>query len=512
MPRPEARPKTVDEADGPTACSCLWGRARLFSLASILIVPAAPAAEIDPPFPLGVVVERVMCAADRGQTYALFLPSTYRPHRRWPVLYAFDPLARGPVPTRLFSHAAERLGVVVVGSNKSRNGPFPPVRAAMEAVWRDSHERFALDPERVYTTGRSGATFPALLLGASQGAGVISCAGPLDTTHIPTGELRFTWIGIAGDADFNFEPTRNLVDALVARGVVARFATFPGGHGWPPEDLLGRALEWLELASMRTGKMATDPAFVEAAYEQGVARARELAEKGRFDDAAEENATLAREFVGLRSVDACVSEAKRLSATPEATGNREQRRVLAERERTEGGELSALRHKIEEGATWRPRGSVKVSEMTQYHEDLDAARNALHRRLDKLARDMASATEPTGRILAQRLLDSFWVETYYVGREQRDAKRFDAAEVDFDLCARIRPKSATPAYEMARTHAAQGDRKKAFADLHEAMALGFADASRLAEDPEWAAMRDRPEYQAAVQELRAAGGPPPAPR
>ena len=249
MPRAEARPAAADGADGPAATvarSRAW--ALRLSLASVLVAPAVQAAEIDPPLPLGVVVERMASAADRDQTYALFLPSTYRPDRRWPILYAFDPLARGRVPTQLFSRAAERLGVIVVGSNNSRNGPFPPVRAAMESIWQDTHARFAIDPERVYTTGMSGATLPALLLGTAQGAGVISCAGAVDTTYLPSGELRFTWIGIAGDADFNFELTRNLVDALVARGVVARFATFAGGHGWPPEDLLGRALEWLELA------------------------------------------------------------------------------------------------------------------------------------------------------------------------------------------------------------------------------------------------------------------------
>jgi hypothetical protein len=56
---------------------------------------------------------------------------------------------------------------------------------------------------------------------------------------------------------------------------------------------------------------------------------------------------------------------------------------------------------------------------------------------------------------------------------------------------------------MARTHAARGDLKKAIAELRKAMALGFGDPGRLADDPEWAAMRDRPEYQAAVGDLRA---------
>src|SRR5215213_5363508 len=69
--------------------------------------PQAPASSQTPPpaagptsppaeeLPRGRVVERVATAKDLAQTYALYLPSNYSPARRWPVLYCFDPGARG---------------------------------------------------------------------------------------------------------------------------------------------------------------------------------------------------------------------------------------------------------------------------------------------------------------------------------------------------------------------------------------------------------------------------------
>src|SRR5512136_1930041 len=68
----------------------------------------------DAPLRLGEVIEQVACLDDPSQSYALFLPSAYSRDRNWPILYAFDPLARGRVPVELFSRAAERLGVIVV--------------------------------------------------------------------------------------------------------------------------------------------------------------------------------------------------------------------------------------------------------------------------------------------------------------------------------------------------------------------------------------------------------------
>jgi dienelactone hydrolase len=223
---------------------------------------------------VGEVVDRVPCLHDAAQTYALFLPSTYCDDRTWPILYAFDPQARGRVPVQLFRQAAEHLAFIVVASNNSRNGPMPPVVAAMDAVWRDTHARLAIDPERVYAAGMSGGTLPALLLGTAFGSGVIACAGAGDVCHIPPTDRRFVWLGIAGDADFNFDRGKRLVEALVAQGVTARCATFAGGHGWPPEDVAARALEWLDLSAMRAGRRDRDEARLDALHAQGLARAR----------------------------------------------------------------------------------------------------------------------------------------------------------------------------------------------------------------------------------------------
>src|ERR1043165_7370659 len=75
------------------------------------------------PIPTGQIVERIEALNDSSQSYALYLPSNYTPNRMWPVLYAFDPGARGNVPVGRFKEAAEKYGWIVLGSNISRNRP-----------------------------------------------------------------------------------------------------------------------------------------------------------------------------------------------------------------------------------------------------------------------------------------------------------------------------------------------------------------------------------------------------
>src|SRR5205085_1091253 len=80
----------------------------------------------------------------------------YSPDRRWPILYAFDPFARGKTAVEVYKLAAEKYGYIVAASNNSKNGPVAEQLAAAQAVWLDTHRRFAIDKDRVYTTGLSG--------------------------------------------------------------------------------------------------------------------------------------------------------------------------------------------------------------------------------------------------------------------------------------------------------------------------------------------------------------------
>jgi hypothetical protein len=49
---------------------------------------------LTPPAP-GQVIEKVVCEGSPDESYALYLPSNYTPSKRWPIIYAFDPGARG---------------------------------------------------------------------------------------------------------------------------------------------------------------------------------------------------------------------------------------------------------------------------------------------------------------------------------------------------------------------------------------------------------------------------------
>src|SRR3974377_1082775 len=112
--------------------------------------------------PRGSVIPSVVCKNNPRQSYALYLPTWYDSRQKWPILFCLDPRARGRAPVDRFAEGAERSGVIVAGSNNSRNGPMEPVREAIEAMVEDTHSRFSVDDSRAYAAGFSGGSRVAL--------------------------------------------------------------------------------------------------------------------------------------------------------------------------------------------------------------------------------------------------------------------------------------------------------------------------------------------------------------
>src|SRR5262245_35710523 len=176
---------------------------------------AAPLATLGPlgvaDVPVGQIVDSVSCAADPSQSYALFLPREYSPQREWPVIFAFDPGARGRMPVERYQAAADRFGYVVAGSNNSRNGSND-IGKAVDAMTIDVMSRFAIDKRRVYVAGMSGGArvaFSVALGSSGHVAGVFaSSAGYPDGTVRKT--LPFPVFATAGTEDFNHLEMRQL--------------------------------------------------------------------------------------------------------------------------------------------------------------------------------------------------------------------------------------------------------------------------------------------------------------
>ena len=330
--------------------------------------------------PAGQIIDRVTCAADSSQSYALFVPADYTPTRSWPVIIGFDPGARGRVPVERYEAAAKRYGYIVVGSNNSRNGgtEFPRVLAALT---NDVAARLAVDPKRVYLAGMSGGARTALgvALASKEIAGVIaSSAGYPDTNVRKT--LSFPLFMTAGTDDFNHMEMRKLDRALTTPH---RLVIFNGGHVWLSSELAMQAIEWMELHAMKGGLKPRDEMEIDRLLASRVASAGTGGDKNTFRALQ----AIADDFQGLRDVSVQARRAAEL-------GRDKAVRDALDAEREEDRREESMLHEM--GAL-----TARLSS-----SDRRPALNQLRQRWMELSAQAKSPVDSPERQLARRVLSA----------------------------------------------------------------------------------------------------------
>ena len=331
--------------------------------------------------PLGTIVDDVKCSGDPSQSYALYVPSSYTSERKWPVLFAFHPAARGRAMVEKYAAAAEQYGYIIAGSNNSRNGPWGPSRAAILAMPADVGRRLAIDPKRVYVTGMSGGSRVALevALAKNDVAGAIaSSAGYPDSQ--PRSRLSFPIFSTAGTEDFNYLEMRLLDRKLTTPHYLA---VFEGGHTLPPDAVALEAIEWLEVQAMKAGRRARDEALLDRLLDK---RRKAIAASNSDVTAVHLLEAFVADFQGLRDVSAESARLKELTKRPDV-------RKALDRERAS------------EDAEWRSINDI--FELEAGLADDERRPGALMRLRDALAKlsRAANAEEDTpARAQARRVL------------------------------------------------------------------------------------------------------------
>jgi predicted esterase len=346
-------------------------------IVSLVLCARAAAAQVPE---RGVPVERVVCADDPSQTYALYLPSGYTADRRWSVIFAFHPGARGPLMVEKFRAAAEAYGYVVAASNNSRNGAADGSAAAAQAMSADVGRRFSIDPQRVYLAGMSGGArvATAVALANTLIAGVIaSSAGFPDAK--PRAKVPFAVYGTAGTEDFNYMEMRLLDRRLSSPHFLA---VFRGGHTLPPDDVALDAVEWLEVQAMQSGRRSRDEGLAARVLEK---RRSRIAASSDVAETVYLLRALVEDFKGLADVSA---EARRLDGLLRQSDVK--KALKSERE--------------SDDAEQRMMEEIFTLEAQLGDEARDAALITLRERLSKLSRKAAGEADTPERSQARRVL------------------------------------------------------------------------------------------------------------
>lgn len=436
----------------------------------------------------GVMTERVVVKAEPEQSYAVYLPANYTSQRQWPTIICFDPGARGKFAVEHLKSAAEKFGYVVACSNNSRNAlDGETVGKIVSALWRDTHERIAINDQRTYLAGFSGGARLAVGLAMRCNgcvAGVIASGAGLPGINQPSAQLPFFFFGVVGYDDFNFGEMRELEKKFDELATPHRFYRFAGGHEWPPQSAIEKALASFSLEAMKRQVLAKDETFIDERFRAELNEADKLRAEQQLIDSLSAYSYIAQSFGSLRDTTLVARKAEELRNSSELKKQLQLESDLIRRQAQETSDIRALWMKPpqpDEMLTSRAEARNKISE---WRKKKDAEIDSRDRRL------------------ARRVLTSLRIGSFEDAAGAMRTKNYLTAIADLELVRAVEPQASNPAYELARAQALNKDKKAALQTLTEAVELGFKDFERLKTDPAFAALAADTRFQKLLSDNR----------
>ncbi|HEY2548678.1 MAG TPA: hypothetical protein VGI46_21565 [Candidatus Acidoferrum sp.] len=430
-----------------------------------------------------MVLVKVSSATQPDQSYALYIPSHYAREKHWPVVYAFDPGARGGMPVELMKDAAERYGYIVVGSNNSHNGAWKPEADAAQAVFQDTHARLSIDNNRVYFAGFSGGARLASSLAqrCNCAAGVFLNGAGFSPSFPPVAGAAFSVFATVGTFDFNYGEVVDLDATLGTLHYAHALRRFEGPHQWAPESVMEEALGWFRLMAMKDGREERDMPFIKAQADEAEKRAKSLEIADDPYGSWKEYRQAAETFDGL---DEALAFRERAVAMEKEKAVRDG----AKREQQDFAQQARLSADISTG----------LAALGQDSPNRADTRSDIELKISALRSQAEHEKNPQKLRVAKRALAGIFVEVMETGQERLDAKDIPHARAYFELAADADPDSVWALGQVACARALDGDRKAALDALHHAKEKTkdpAAFSAWLKEEPAFAKLRDTLEFR-----------------
>jgi dienelactone hydrolase len=432
----------------------------------------------------GQIVD-VTCASDATQSYSLYLPSSYAPEKRRPIIYFFDPGGHGRRPVELYKDIAETYGFILAGSNNSRNFSSDQGKA-VNAVWQDTHARLAIDEHRSYATGFSGGARVAGAMALSgptgQVAGVIAHGAGYPGNRTSKDNLPYFFA--VGDQDFNWPEVINIRREREEQGSPYRVRVYSGRHQWAPASVMEEAMQYMNLKAMQAGNLGADEAFIDRLLEKTKAEAADA--ESRRDPIAQLSAyrALISDFGGLREAK---EAAQKLTALQQSSALK----AALKSEREQMSEQLKLEQEI----------SQKIAGVADNSAaDITALRLDIRQQMGALNDQAKHSKNEEKRLISGRVFSGVFVSAMEDGQQQLAARHFEKAEAYFDMMRRVSD-DPWPVLLLADTHAAAGNRKLAIKDLQEAVRRGLKDRAVIESDPQLQGLKSDSEFQKLVAGL-----------
>ena len=435
-------------------------------------------------YELGVVIDSVRVSGAEKETFALYLPSSYRPEVLSPIVFIFHPGGSGSNAVSLFVKAAEKYGYVLVCSNNNKNGPQQQNFDYANRLFEHIFSNFNIDNNRIYTAGFSGgsrlATAIAVLTKRIQG--VIACGSGFPGNVAPVGIENFSYAGIVGDRDMNYMEMKNNKKLLSALGVSNELFTYGIAHQWPTQDQLLVAFDWLQSEAHKKGLVELDRSELVELYQQALKRAELNYDPQNLIRLNERYERAANNFSSFFSVDSIVQKARALRATEAfKTQQRQYTEVLIKEQELADTYTQKLLEEIEKS---KPNAQP------------------WEKRISKILKQIEETLDHFEKRMFQRIIAQLAVTSYEAAYSRSDSLTLQQLMFCFDVWIYTAPERPYSYFVQMRNAMTIPDHKLTFNYLERLIASGYKDYRSIANFEPLDPLRNSAEYQEIIQRIK----------
>jgi hypothetical protein len=404
----------------------------------------------------GKVYKSIRCLNRPEYSYSIYLPQSYNDSVKFPVLYLFDPHAKGSEPVEKYREIADEFKMIIACSNNSKNGlSSGEINMISYSFISDVRSRFGIDPAKVYAGGFSGGARIAVEVADMDKniKGVIGCgAGVPNESFI--NKIDFNYFLTAGNKDFNYKELVKLSESLKQANVNYCFMEFDGKHEWPEPDVIKTAIYFFILNA--DNEKEIDPRIIKE-YKKFENKNLKDA-KGR-NDMIEQIAIYERMIIILNKVDNTIGYNKNLKTLYTTKQWSEHKKNLAKALETETRMQSFFRNNF-------------ASQSTGWWND----------QINILIENSKNAPTVEERLMNKRLLNYLSLVAYmYSDNALKNGKLAEAQNYLF-IYEKVDPENTEVYYLKAVYYAMQNRKDLALDELKKAVKLGFDDFERIYKD------------------------------
>ncbi len=396
--------------------------------------------------------------------FEYFVPAATTPPAGWPIIFAFDPHARGSYVINKYKSLAEEFGFVLVASNRSRNGQnISEGLEIYQQMRREIQPKARIDMQHIVAMGFSGGARVAVSIGLEKhdvvaviGAG----AGFPELQEKPA--ANFYYVGMAGYEDFNLNELINNDRFLTRNGFGNQLIIFEGDHNWPPVDAMREAFYAVSLKKIK----ADNAAFTEKAYSFYQNKINDQISNNQYFDASETAQRAIAVFDGIRNV---ADFKKQLGTIRTNAAYKEQLGLMVRSLEKEIGMQNNFLHAFtEKDFDWWKK---EISDLRQASDDIYTRR------------------------LHSRLLGFNGLLSYMFARQAIEENNLPQAEKLLDIYRSIEPLNPEHAYLSAIVMMKKNNPQLAIEYLQQARILGFSDLARLSSEAAFEPLHSLADYR-----------------